>query len=374
MPRDYYDILGVDRKATGNDIKKAYRKLARKWHPDINPGNKKAEEKFKEIAEAYDVLGDQKKRKLYDEFGKEGLGAGFDAEAARRYKEARQYQDAHTWSDGWKDTGQYQSYEDLFGNIFGKTGQPTRRRKVRGPDIEYTMEVDLLSALRGFQTEITVQKGILCSACDGAGIDPATIQDPCPTCGGSGRVSVAEGPLHFTQPCPACGGYGKGRPCAKCKGQGTVQGVARIKVTIPKGVKDGSRVRVAGKGEPGTHGGKPGDIYLIIKIKSHPFLHRQGNNLHLELPVTLYEVMGGATVEVPTPDGRVKLKIPPKSQNGRVLRLKGKGAFDPKAHTQGDLLIKLHVKVPESDDPAVLEAVRRMESLYSKDIRKDIRM
>ena len=131
---------------------------------------------------------------------------------------------------------------------------------------------------------------------------------------------------------------------------------------------------MAGKGEPGTHGGKPGDIYLIIKIKSHPFLHRQGNNLHLELPVTLYEVMGGATVEVPTPDGRVKLKIPPKSQNGRVLRLKGKGAFDPKAHTQGDLLIKLHVKVPESDDPAVLEAVRRMESLYSKDIRKDIRM
>jgi molecular chaperone DnaJ len=376
MPQDYYDILGVDRNATEHDIKKAYRKLARKWHPDINPGHKKAEEKFKEISEAYDVLGDKKKRGLYDEFGKEGLGAGFDAETARRYKEARQYQKkpGGTYTGGWEERGQYQSYEDLFGNIFGKTDQFQRPGKIRGRDIEYAMEVDFLSALKGFQTDIAIQKGIPCSACDGSGIDPKTIQNTCPTCGGSGRVSVAEGPLHFTQPCAACGGYGKGRPCSKCKGQGMVQGVERIRVTIPKGVKDGSRVRVAGKGEPGVHGGKPGDIYLIIKVKPHPFLRREKNDLYLELPVTLHEVMAGTTVEVPTPDGRVKLKIPPKSQNGRVLRLKGRGAFDPKTRTKGDLLIKLQVKVPESDDPATLEAVRRMEHLYNKDIRRNIKM
>jgi molecular chaperone DnaJ len=378
MPKDYYDILGVKRDATENDVKKAYRKLARKWHPDINPGNKKAEEKFKEISAAYDVLGDKDKRRLYDEFGKEGLGPGFDAEAARRYKEAQQYQqgpwDEYTRGYGWEDTGQYQSYEDLFGDILGKAERFKRPGKVSGRDIEYAMEVDFLSALKGFQTEIAIQKGVPCSGCDGSGMDPETIMKKCPTCKGSGRTSVAEGPVHFTQPCPDCGGYGKGRPCSRCKGQGTMQGVERIKVTIPKGVKDGSRVRIAGKGEAGRGGGKPGDIYLVMKVKPHPLLRREGNDLLLELPVTLYEVMAGATVEVPTPDGRLKLKIPPKSQNGRVLRLKGKGAFDAKARTQGDLLVKLLVKVPESDDPEALEAVRRMEGLYRKDIRKDIKM
>ena len=272
MAKDCYSILGVSKDASEETIKKTYRRLARKWHPDINPGNKEAESRFKEISAAYDVLSDKNKRKLYDEFGEEGLRAGFDAEKAREYQRwsesqqyARQRGGADPFGGGEEPFGRYHSYEDVFGDLFGGQGRTGAARSIQGRDLDYEMTLDLLSALRGVDTEISMQKPLPCPACNGSGTDPSVGLSTCATCGGSGRVNIAKGPVHFTRPCPACHGHGQvGRPCAKCGGSGQLLGSERIKVSIPPGVKEGSRVRVAGKGEPGSNGGPAGDLYLVI--------------------------------------------------------------------------------------------------------------
>jgi molecular chaperone DnaJ len=383
MAEDFYQILGVSKSATQEEIKKAYRKLARKWHPDINPGNKEAEQKFKDISMAYDALGNAEKRKLYDEFGKEGLQAGFDAEKARQYKQQWEgFQQAG--AESAQGFGQYESYEDVFGDLFGfgtgggfsGTGRGFATQGAsKGRDIEYDMSIDLVSALRGFETELSMQKMRECPSCNGSGNDPSAGLSTCPTCGGSGRLNVAQGPMQFTKACPQCRGHGQvGKPCGQCRGSGQVMGTERIKVTIPQGVKEGSRVRVAGKGEPGMNGGQHGDLYLVIHVKPHPHMSREGDNLHMEVPVTVGEAMAGATITVPTIDGQVKVKIPPKSQSGQTLRLKGKGAVNIKAKKRGDLMVKLVVKVPRTDDREILEAAEKMTRFYEEDLRRDIRL
>lgn len=379
MAKDYYEILGVKKDATKEEIKKAYRKLARKWHPDINPGNKEAEQRFKEISSAYDCLGDDEKRKLYDEFGVEGLRAGFDEEKAREYKQWGTYgqQTAYEGGRGDQGFGRYQSYEDIFGDLFGGgkgfEGGFAGTQAARGRDMEYEITIDLLSALKGFETELSLQKMKKCPGCGGSGIDPASSMTKCRTCGGSGRVNVAQGPIQFTKQCQDCHGHGStGKACSQCGGSGYVTGTEKIRVTIPQGVKEGSRVRLSGKGEQGFDGGHPGDLYLIIHVKEHPFLKREGDDLYMELPVTVGEAVKGGTITVPTVDGPVRLKVPPGSQSGKILRLKGKGAVNMKTKKRGEFMVKLIVKVPQIDDRDVLDAVDKIDKYYKSDLRSNI--
>lgn len=374
---DFYSTLGVSKSASQEEIKKAYRKLARKWHPDVNPGNKEAEQKFKDISQAYDCLGNDEKRKLYDEFGEEGLHAGFDAEKAREYRQWSSFQQPGRGQPG-QGFGRYQSYEDVFGDLFGfgqERGGFRTTMASRGGDIEHEMSIDLISALKGFETELSMQKMKECTTCHGSGTDPNSPITNCQRCGGSGRLNIAEGPMHFTKPCPQCRGHGQiGKTCSQCAGRGQLLGTEKIRVVIPEGVKDGSRVRVSGKGEPGFDGGKPGDLYLIVNITSHPFLRREGDNLFMEVPVTVGEAMAGGTITIPTIGGQVKVKVPPKSQSGQTLKLKGKGAVNPRTKKHGDLMVKLVIRVPQTDDKEALEAVKKLDGLYKEDLRRNIRL
>jgi len=378
MSDDLYSILGVSKTASKDEIKKAYRKLARKWHPDINPGNKEAEQKFKDISSAYDCLGNDKKRKLYDEFGAEGLQSGFDAEKAREYKQWSNFQQA-AQGQRTQGYGRYQSYEDVFGDLFDFGGRGgdfrTRPTSAKGRDMEHEMTIDLISSLKGFETELAMQKMKDCTTCHGTGTDPKTTMSTCQACGGSGRINVAEGPMQFTRPCPQCGGHGQiGQPCPQCSGNGRELATEKIRVTIPQGVKEGSKVRVAGKGEPGLNGGRPGDLYLIIHIRPHPTLKREGDNLYMDVPITVPEAMAGDSITIPTIDGEVRLKVPPKSQSGQTLKLKGKGAPNMKTKQKGDLMIKLVVKVPQTDDKEMLEAVKKMNQFYKGDLRSGLKL
>ena len=379
MAKDYYEIIGVKKNASRDEIKKAYRKLARKWHPDINPGNREAEQKFKEISAAYDCLGNDEKKKLYDEFGEDGLRAGFDEKKAREYKQWGAYgqEAAHEGGTGEQGYGRYQSYEDMFGDLFGggrgyeggfRTGQ-----SAIGRDIEYEITIDLLSALKGLETELSLQKMKECQGCNGSGIDPGSSMTKCRTCGGSGRMNVAQGPIRFTKPCPDCHGRGStGKPCPQCKGSGHNAATDRIRVTIPQGVKEGSRVRLAGKGEQGFHGGQPGDLYLIVHVKDHPLIRRDGDDLFMDIPITIGEAVKGGSIEIPTIDGPVKVRVPPGSQSGQTLRLKGKGAMNMKTKTRGELMVKLVVKVPQTGDREAIEAVEKIERFYKEDLRSKI--
>jgi molecular chaperone DnaJ len=387
MAKDFYEILGVKKETSQEDIKKAYRKLARKWHPDINPGNKDAEQKFKDISAAYDCLGNAEKRKLYDEFGADSLNSGFDAEKAREYKKWGAYEQQGTASHASaggrpeQDFGKYQSYEDLFGDLFssrgaGRAGSGFRdSMSANGRDMEHEMDIDLISALKGFETELSMQKMKPCDLCSGSGMDSKSGMTTCSTCKGSGRLNVAEGPINFTRECPKCHGHGSiGKPCPQCSGQGQVYDTERIRVTIPKGVREGSRVRIAGKGEPGFNGGEPGDLYLLIHVKPHDTLKREEDDLFLEVPVTINEAISGGTIPVPTIDGTVNLKIPAGSQSGQSLRLKGKGAYNLKTGTRGDMMVKLVVKVPKGDNEEVKKAAKTLESFYKEDVRSNLKI
>jgi molecular chaperone DnaJ len=376
MAKDYYEILGVKKDASKDEIKKAYRKLARKWHPDINPGNKDAEQKFKEISGAYDCLGDEKRRKLYDEFGEDGLRSGFNEAQAREYKKWGAYEQQASRQQGSEGQGfgKHQSYEDIFGDIFGGGGfeRSYRTAPIKGRDIEHEIEIDLISALKGFETELSLQTAKTCTACNGSGMDSSTITK-CKTCGGSGRVNVSKGPMQFTKACPECHGHGSiGKACAQCVGSGSVIATDRIRVTIPQGVKEGSKVRLAGKGEQGSDGGGPGDLYLIVHIKEHPLLTRKDDDLFMDIPITISEAVNGGTITIPTIDGPIRVKVPPGSQSGQTLRLKGKGALNMKTKKHGELMVKLIVKVPQTNDAEAVEAAEKLEKFYKGDLREHI--
>ena len=383
---DYYSVLGVKKDATTDQVKKAYRKLARKHHPDVNPGNKDAEEQFKRISEANEVLSDPEKRKIYDEFGEDGLKAGFDADTARKYREW-QKAGGHQAGPGGPggafyydfsgDQGgqRYSGFEDIFSELFGGGGRAAQRGPTRGRDIESSLEIDFLTAIKGATTRVTIQKENICAQCGGEGRIQSSTDSVCKACKGTGQVRVAQGPLNFNQTCPECGGTGRaGERCSACGGSGRVPASETIDVNIPPGVNDGSKIRLAGKGEPGREGAPPGDLYIITRVRPHPIFKRDGDTLSLELPITVGEAMNGADVLVPTPSGSVQLKIPPGTKSGRRLRLKGKGAPNLKTKVLGDMYVTIRVQVPETNNPEALSAAKSLDRYYGGDIRRDIHL
>jgi molecular chaperone DnaJ len=370
--RNFYDILGVNRNASIDEIRKAYRKLARKYHPDINPGNKEAENKFKEISVAYDALSDAEKRKLYDEFGEAGLASGFDPEKARSYQQWQQ--------ESTRAGGSYQfdmdDLGDLFGNLGGIFGGGRRAQAspMRGADIEAQMEIDFLDAVRGFQTSLTLQRALTCEICHGSGAKPGTAPTTCPDCRGTGRKSVVQGPLQFGQTCPRCMGSGQlpGDPCAACGGAGRVLRSETIRVNIPPGAEPGKRIRLRGRGEAGIRGGPPGDLYIVPQIRPHALLTRSGRDLSMKLPITIGEALRGASVEVPTPVGVVKVKIPAGAQSGQRLRVRGKGVVAHGQSPAGDLYLELVVRVPK--EKIAHDVIDKIDRAYTEDVRKDLRL
>jgi len=371
--QDLYATLGVSRSATGDEIKKAYRKLARKHHPDVNPGNKEAEERFKSISHAYDVLSNPEKRKLYDEFGMEGLQAGFDAGRAREY--AAWQSQGGTADLGGEGFARYTNFEDIFGDILGaRAGRP--RGPVRGADADYEIEIGLLDAVRGLTTTISLDRAESCATCHGSGQQQGPNAGTCPECGGRGQVRAGQGPIELRRTCPRCGGVGQIGlvPCATCGGSGQSRRSERLSVRIPAGVDNGSRVRIAGKGGPGGPGGAAGDLFLTIRVKPHPLLERRGNDLYMDVPVTVGEAALGGQITVPTPDGEVRVKVPPGSQSGRLLRVRGHGTPVLGAKGRGDLYLRLMVQVPGDGAPErVREAIHTIESAYSGNPRQGLR-
>ena len=359
--RNYYQVLGVERSASHDDIRKAYRKLARKHHPDINPGKKEAQNKFKEISIDY------------DEFGEAGLAAGFDAEKARSYQQWQQ----QSAGPGGGYEFDMEDLSELFGGFAGTGGRGRRVRNEprRGEDIESTMEIDFLDAVRGFQTSITLQRPVACETCNGSGTKPGSSPISCPECGGSGTKSVAQGPLQFRQTCPRCMGTGKlpGDPCTVCRGAGRLLRPDTIRVNIPPGAEPSRRIRLRGKGEAGVRGGPAGDLYIVPRIRPHPLLTRSGKDLSMELPITIGEAVRGATVEVPTPLGKLHVKIPAGAQSGQQLRLKGKGVSAHGQSSTGDLYLRLMVRVPK-DNNITDEVIEKIDRAYAEDVRKNLRL
>jgi molecular chaperone DnaJ len=383
--RDLYEILGVSRTADTEEIKKKFKKLARQLHPDVNPGDKSAERRFKEVNAAHAVLSDPEKRKLYDEFGDIALQTGFDAKRAREYRDAvRSGGSPMGGGEGfegfdWTDAaggGQGVNFEDLFGDLFGGRGGRGRRAH-RGPapgeDIEASLDLDFLTAVRGGSTRLSLEKPISCRSCDGTGSSDRK-RMRCPDCGGSGRAPTSRGPLRFESACPTCHGEGKvvANPCRACDGRGTMIGRETVDVNVPSGVRDGQRLRLAGLGAPGEAGAPPGDLYVRIHVQPHPFYERDGDDLRVDVPVTVPEAIGGATVKFPTPSGEVSLKVPPGTQSGRKFRLRGLGV-QARGH-KGDLYARVVVHVPDRDGSEVRSIAEKLAPFYTHDPRAELKL
>ena len=338
--RDYYEVLGIKKNALASEIKKAYKKLARKFHPDVNPGDKAAENKFKEISEAYAVLNDAEKRKKYDALGHQAFGAGFDP---------------FSYSGGRGNRGGFGSsfggFSDIFSEIFGESagGRSQRRGPAKGRDIQYPMEISFEDSIKGLQTELRISKQSLCPTCNGSGAKPGSVSSTCPKCNGSGKVSVGGSFFNMAEPCRQCNGTGSYNPslCPNCSGKKTVPTTEKISVKIPAGVDNGSKVRLSGKGEPGINGGPNGDLYIITRIRPHKFFERKGDNIYCQVPITVTEAALGAKITVPTIEGKASMKVPPGTQSGQKFRLSGKGVPSLKSGIRGDQFIEVKIVMPK---------------------------
>ncbi|CRI66700.1 Chaperone protein dnaJ (Heat shock protein J) (HSP40) [Thiocapsa sp. KS1] len=344
--RDYYEVLGVPRNASEADLKKAFRRLAMKYHPDRNTGDADTEAKFKEAKLAYDVLSDPKKRSAYDQFGHAGVDAG-----------------AGGFGGPGGDAGAFSDiFGDVFGDIFG--GRSGARRTQRGVDLRYDLSLSLEDAVSGKEVKIRIPVQVDCQFCGGTGAKPGTKPKTCTTCGGSGQVRMQQGFFSIQQTCPTCRGTGSiiEEACSHCRGRGRIQEEKTLSVRVPPGVDTGDRIRLAGEGERGEHGGPPGDLYVQIQVKAHPIFTREDNHLHCEVPIGFVTAALGGELEVPTLDGKVMLKIPAGTQTGKMFRVRGKGVKPVRGGVIGDLICRVTVETPVNLTERQKDLLREFET------------
>ena len=349
--KDYYEVLGVNRDASDEEIKKAYRKLAMKHHPDRNPDKPKAEEHFKEAKEAYEILSDSGKRAAYDQYGH----AGVDAAAA-----------------GGAGFGNFaDAFGDIFGDIFGGGGRG-RSNVYRGADLRYNLEISLEEAARGTETKIRIPAMEQCETCHGSGAKPGTQPTTCQTCNGQGQVRMQQGFFSIQQTCPKCHGSGKvvQSPCATCHGAGRIKQHKTLSVKIPSGVDEGDRIRLSGEGEAGVNGGPAGDLYVVIHLKPHSVFQRDHNDLHCEMPISFTTAALGGEIEIPTLEGYAKIKVPAETQSGKVFRLRSKGIKGVRSASHGDLLCHVVVETPVNLTSRQRELLQELEAINDGDAGK----
>ncbi|PKH22618.1 molecular chaperone DnaJ [Enterobacterales bacterium CwR94] len=346
--KDYYEILGVPRSAEEREIKKAYKRLAMKYHPDRNPGNKEAEAQFKEVKEAYEILTDAQKRAAYDQYGHAAFEQG-------------------GMGGGGFGGGGGADFGDIFGDVFGDIfGGGRRQRAARGADLRYNMELTLEEAVRGVTKEIRIPTLVECEVCDGSGAKAGRKPQTCGTCHGQGQVHMRQGFFTVQQACPTCHGRGSviKDPCNACHGHGRVEKSKTLSVKIPAGVDTGDRIRLSGEGEAGEHGAPAGDLYVQVSVKKHPIFEREDNNLYCEVPINFAMAALGGEIDVPTLDGRVKLKVPAETQTGKLFRLRGKGVKSVRGGNQGDLLCRVVVETPVSLNDKQKALLRELEESF----------
>lgn len=352
--KDYYEILGVSRDASDDEIKKAFRQLALKYHPDRNPDNKEAEEKFKEINEAYSCLSDPEKRANYDRFGTaEGIGTGYSP-----------------FGTGFGDI-----FDDLFGDFFGTFSGRRRARPAKGNDLRYDLEITLMEAAFGTEKMIEIPRWESCSDCHGSGCAPGKAPSTCQRCRGAGQVRTQQGFFSISRTCDRCGGAGRiiTDPCKACKGQGKVRAYKSISVKIPAGVDTGSRLRISGEGEMGAYGGPRGDLYIYLTVEEHPFFKRDGNNLICDMPISFPQAALGAEIDVPTIDGTHRLKIPAGTQSGKMFHIKGKGIPKLGGSTRGDQIVRVYVDVPKHLSQRQRELLEEFARVTGEEVNKSFK-
>jgi molecular chaperone DnaJ len=382
MAQDYYQTIGVDRSAGADEIRKAYRKLARKYHPDLNPGDKAAEERFKNLQEAYDVLSDPKKKQMYDqvgfysENGMPGAGAGQSAGGPNMGFGGFDFSDLFSKGArrGAAESSGSENFQDIFSQWFERkgAGAGASASPQPGSDLEYGLSIDFWQAIKGTQVRLNIARQETCQVCHGSGTQ-GSASGVCPDCNGTGKVNQTAGSMRFNLTCPRCEGTGRLRNrCPNCGGEGRVSATDAVEVRIPAGAQEGSRLRVAGKGNAGIMGGPAGDLYITLRVEPHPFFHRSGDNIEINVPLRIDEAGLGAKIEVPTIDGRALLKVPQGTKNGQKFRLREKGVLNARTGKRGDQIVQVEVQAPVVQDERTKEILREYAQLHPDDPRAAI--
>jgi molecular chaperone DnaJ len=392
MPQnDYYQTLGVERVASADEIRKAYRKLARKHHPDLNPGDKSAEDRFKKVQEAYDILSEPKKKEMYDQYGfysENGMPAGapggpggpgagpnmgfggFDFSDFTRTAGSGSPRSRPAGPGGPGESGNFQ---DIFSQWFGRQHEPQESAPEKGTDLEYGLSIDFWQAIRGTQVRLKINRQEVCGTCNGSGGARSGGNVVCPECNGSGSVTQMAGAMRFSLTCPRCEGSGRlTNKCPTCHGDGRISHAETVEVRIPPGAQQGSRLRVAGKGNAGTHGAPAGDLYITVRVEDHPFFRRDADDILITVPIRIDEAGLGTKIEVPTIDGRAQLKIPQGTKNGQKFRMREKGVQNSRTAARGDQIVEIVVQAPEVHDERTKELLREYATLNPADPRAEI--
>jgi molecular chaperone DnaJ len=379
--QDYYEVLGVSRTAKEDEIRKTYRKLARKYHPDLNPGDKASEDRFKKVQEAYDILNDPKKRQVYDQYGfySDNIPPGGPGPGAGAYQPGGMGFGGFDFSDyvnqtgGAHEAGGTGQFRDIFNQFFGgRHGEKASAGPEKGSDLEYGLNIDFWESIRGTQVRLNVTRQEICETCGGSGSlgGSSTV---CPECDGSGNVTQMAGAMKFSLTCPRCDGKGRLRnACPTCHGDGRLSKSEMVEVRIPPGAQSGSRLRVAGKGNVGRMGGPAGDLYITVRVEPHAFFLREGDDIHIQVPVTVSEAGLGAKIEVPTIDGRALLKVPQGTQNLQKFRLREKGVMNARKNKRGDEIVEVVIQAPKVHDERTKELLRELSQMNPEDPRQEM--